>query len=260
MTLALLTIWQNALDCRNVERTRHIVNNRIQQFLDTLILITCTTKNRVHTQRKNALTDTFLNLCFCKFFASEEFLEQFIVHFCDMLNKLGTIFLCLIKVFSRNVSNCHILTLIIVVNSCLHCYQIDNTLKFISVSDWQLNWDSVSVQTVFHHLNNSEKVSTVHIHLIYISDTRNAVFVRLLPYSFTLRLYTTTSTENRNRTVQNLQTTLNLDSEVYVSRCVDNVNLVAFPICCSSSTGDSNTTLTLLNHPVHSSLTLVHLT
>ena len=76
---------------------------------------------------------------------------------------------------------------------------------------------------------------------------------------------TALSGQNGNGTVQNTQRTLNLNSEVNVTRGVDDVDTMAVlleesrivlglgmaPIAGGSSGSDGDTTLLLLFHPVH---------
>ena len=109
-----------------------------------------------------------------------------------------------------------------------------------------------------------EEVSTTTVHLIHVADTRNIVFVRLTPYCFRLRLYTTNCTECHHSTVQDTKRTLYLNSEVHVTRSVYQVDLEFLtqivPVGRGSSRGDSDTTLLLLLHPVHRCSTVMYLT
>ena len=82
----------------------------------------------------------------------------------------------------------------------------------------------------------------------------------LSPNCFCLRFYTTTGGHYCNRTVENTQGTLNFNCEVNVTGGVDDVDTVTLPRSCCSSRCDRDTTLLLLNHPVHGSGTFVNLT
>ena len=89
-----------------------------------------------------------------------------------------------------------------------------------------------------------------------------------------LRWLTAYSGQNGHRTVQNTQRTLNLNSEVNVARSVDNVDAVTIllernrillglgvrPVAGGSSRSNGDTTLLLLNHPVHGGAAIVDLT
>ena len=88
-----------------------------------------------------------------------------------------------------------------------------------------------------------------------------------------VRLDTALSSQNGHRTVQNAQRTLNLNSEVNVARGVDDVDAVTIllecnrvllslrvaPVASGSCGGDGDTTLLLLDHPVHGSAAVVNL-
>ena len=93
------------------------------------------------------------------------------------------------------------------------------------------------------------------------------IIVSLMPNGFRLRLNATLSTENGYRAVKYTKGTLNFNSKVNVTWGVDDVNTVFWvlvtrtrPVTGSCSRSDSNTTLLLLLHPVHSSGTVMGIT
>ena len=91
--------------------------------------------------------------------------------------------------------------------------------------------------------------------------------VRLAPHGLGLRLNTTLGAHNGHTAVQHAQRALHFDSEVHVTRGVDDVDtglgelvLGSLPVAGGSSGGNSDTALLLLGHPVHGSRTLVGFT
>ena len=104
-----------------------------------------------------------------------------------------------------------------------------------------------------------EEVSSDDIHLIDEYHTGNTVVLCLSPYSLCLRLNASSGRHNSNCAVENTERSLNLNCEVNVSGSVDDVDSVALPGSCCSSGSNRDTSLLLLNHPVHRSCTVVNL-
>lgn len=69
-----------------------------------------------------------------------------------------------------------------------------------------------------HHIHDVEEVRAVAVHLVDVSDTGNAVLVRLTPDGFGLRLNAAACAEHRDRAVENLKRTFDFDGEVDVTR------------------------------------------
>ena len=117
---------------------------------------------------------------------------------------------------------------------------------------------------VMNLANYVKEVGAGTVHLIHVADTRNVIFVRLTPYCFRLRLYTTNCTKCHHGTIQDAERTLYFNSKVYVTRSVYEIDFVfltqEIPIGRSSSRSDSNTTFLLLLHPVHCCSTVMNLT
>ena len=174
-----------------------------------------------------------------------------------MLYQLGTILLCFFKQIGRNFFHAHIFTEFIIENVSFHLYKVNDAFEFVFTADWQLNRNCITLQTVFHHLNNTVEISAHNVHLVDVSHTRYFIFFRLTPYSLRLRLNTTLCAENSYRTVQYAQRTLNFNGEVNVAWGVDDVNSMVFPEASSSSRSNGNTSFLLLSHPVHSSRTVM---
>ena len=155
-----------------------------------------------------------------------------------------------------------------------HIDQVDNTLEGILLTDGQLDGHTVGVQTIMEHLNATVEIGTHGVHLVDVHHAGNLVLVSLTPNGLRLRLNTALGGQNGNGTVQNTQRTLNLNSEVNVTRGVDDVDTMAVllkesrivlglgmaPIAGGSSGSDGDTTLLLLFHPVHRSSAVMNLT
>jgi len=86
------------------------------------------------------------------------------------------------------------------------------------------------------------------------------VAVGLPPDRLGLRLDPGDGVEDRDGAVQDAQTPLDLDREVYVPGCVDDVDPVPAPVGDRGGRGDRDATLLLLHHPVHGGGAVVDLT
>ena len=116
----------------------------------------------------------------------------------------------------------------VVIDLRLHGHQVDNTGEITLGADGQLNRHSVTFESILHHLNNMVKICAHDVHLVNVNHSRNVVVVGLTPNSLRLRLNAALCTENRDRTVEHAQRTLDLNGEVNVSGGVDDVDSVLF--------------------------------
>ena len=121
---------------------------------------------------------------------------------------------------------------------------------------------------VVRHSSDDEPFSALAFKIM----TDPFVGISLTPYVLGLRLYTTLCTENANSAIKYTEGTLNLNSEVYVAWCIDDVDTVLkcaslrlclfleCPVTSRSCGCDCDTSLLLLLHPVHGSCTFVSIT
>src|SRR5690606_1083138 len=135
--------------------------------------------------------------------------------------------------------------------------QIDNAFEMVLGADHDLHRHSVDVQAVFQLRDDAREVGTGAVHFVDEDDTGNLVLVRLTPHRFSLRLNTGGTAQYNDRTIQNPQRALNLNSEVNVAGGIDNVDAVllelrlhARPERRNGSRGNRDAALLLLRHPV----------
>ena len=90
------------------------------------------------------------------------------------------------------------------------------------------------------------------------------VLVSLTPYGLRLRLYAAYCAECRNSSVKYAQRSLDLHGKVHVARSVYQVDLVGLSVVmpegCGGSGSNGYTPFLLLDHPVHGSSSVMHLT
>src|SRR3989344_78796 len=96
------------------------------------------------------------------------------------------------------------------------------------------------------------------------------VFISLTPNSFRLRLDTGDSVKNNNATIQNFERTFYLHGEIHMTGSINNIKTILFalvsfffigrnPKASGGGTGDSNSSLFFLLHPIHDSSAFMNL-
>ena len=138
-----------------------------------------------------------------------------------------------------------------------HVYQINNSLKLAFGSNGELDWNSIGVQTLLHHLHSSEKVRAIAVQLIHKCDPWNPILIGLLPHGFRLRLNPANTAKYSYSAVQNSERSLHFYSEINVPGSIYYINTMILPVTCCCSGGYGNTAFLLQFHPVHSGRAIV---
>ena len=271
-SLLLFGLGVHTLDVLDIGRGGHVVHDSVQQLLHAAVLVGRTTDNGNQRVRNGLLADSSFQFGLGDLLALEVLLHQLFVVLSNSLDQDVAILLSLLDHILGNGLTAHVVAHVVVVDLSVHVNQVNDTTESILLADRQLNCNAVGVQTIMQHLDAAEEVGTHGIHLVDVHHTGNLVFVSLTPNGLRLRLDTTLSGQNGHRTVQNAQGALDLNSEVHVARGVDDVDAVTVllkcngiflglrmaPVASGGCGGDGNTTLLLLDHPVHGSAAVVN--
>ena len=270
--LLLFGLRIHTLDVLDIGRCGHIVNDSVQQLLHAAVLVGRTTDNGNQSICNGLLADSSLQFLTGDLLALEVLLHQLFVVLGNSLDQNVTVLFSLLDHILGDRLGAHVVAHIVVVDLSVHIDQVNDTTEGILLTDGQLNGHAVGMQTIVQHLDAAEEVSTHGIHLVDVHHTGDLVLVSLTPDGLRLRLDTALSSQNGHRTVQHAQRTLNLNSEVHVARGVDDVDAVTVllecdrillglrvaPVAGGSSGSDGDTTLLLLNHPVHGSAAIMN--
>ena len=184
------------------------------------------------------------------------------------------VLLCHLKHIIGNRLGPHVLAQIVVIDVGNHVYEVDDSPEVIFFANGELNRNGIRVKPVLHHIHDTEKVCADDIHFIDIGNAGNRVLGGLTPDCFGLRLNTALCAEHRDGTVKHTKRTLNLDSKVNVTGCINYIDTVrvcldlcgivvkvgVHPVARCRSGGNCNTSFLLLRHPVHSGRALMSLT
>ena len=162
------------------------------------------------------------------------------------------------KILRRYRLIANVKPVIVVIDLCAHAHKVDNAAEICFTADRKLQRDGVCSQTLAHHVHDVKEISTDDVHFVDIGNAGNMVAFRLMPNSLALGLNAALCTEYRNRTVKHAQGAFDLNSEINMPRCVNDVYAAIVPIggCCGG--GDGDAAFALLFHVVHGGCALVN--
>ncbi len=79
-------------------------------------------------------------------------------------------------------------------------------------------------QARLYLLINTHEIGACAVHFVDKSQPRYLIFVGLAPYGLGLGLNPTHRTKHRAGAVEDAQRALDLDGEIYVARCINNID------------------------------------
>ena len=143
VSLNFVAFHVSTLDCRDISRCRHEIKNCIQKLLNASVSVSTSAAYRNCGTLAAALTQAGLQLCHARLLTLKICHHQIVVQLADLLYQLSTIQLCIISHIFRDIGNCNIIALIIVVDVSFHLKQVDDTLELVLFADRQLSNDCV---------------------------------------------------------------------------------------------------------------------
>ena len=260
-------IGDYTFDVGNINRSGHIFNDSVQKKLNTFVSVRCTAKHRNDFIVDCSFSKSKFKLVNCeRIGVFKVFFHNSFICFGNSLNHFSSVLFCFFEHIGRNILLAVLFTHFVIVDFSFHSHKVNDTFESILGTDRKLNRNTVCVQTFVHHIFYVVEVGAHNVHFVNVNHSRNVVVVSLAPNGFRLRFNTALSAHNGNRTVEYTERTLNFNSKVNVSRCVDDVNSVLYSFkrtcfrrpeasCSRGSNGYSS--FLLLCHPVHSSRTVV---
>ena len=264
LLLALLRRLE-ALDRRDVERARQVVEDRVEQRLHALVLEARAAEDGrergalAAVEVERGLADVGLQAVHLDVLALEVVLHQLVVVLGDGLDQRGAAGLGGLLVLGRDVGLLPLLAEVVLVDDGLHGDEVDDPAEVRLSADRQLDRDRDGAEAVDHRLDALVEVRSDAVHLVDVGDPRDAVLVGLAPDRLGLRLDAGYGVEEGDRAVEHAQRALDLDGEVDVARRVDDVDPVVLPGRRGRGRRDRDAALLLLLHPVHDRSALVDL-
>ena len=226
MSYDRVSVQIGTLDWRDIGRSRHVLKDRIQEFLNTFVSVCRTAAYRYSCTLAGSFTQNCFHLVYRRDIIIQITHHQLIIQLADFLYQLGVIQLSVVFHIFRDINDGDIIALIVVVDVSFHLEQIDNSLELIFLTNWKLKADSIFTKSGLDLIYSVVEVSTKDVHLVDECHTRYVVGISLTPYVLRLRLYTTFCTEHADSAVQYTKRTLYLYGKVNVAWGINDVDTV----------------------------------
>src|SRR6267378_2324963 len=282
--LGLVVIRVGALDRRHVYRRRQIINYRVEQWLNALVLECGTGQYRHNLQGECRLANRLAHFFQRQRFAIQIFVDQLIVVFGDIFDHLVAVLFVKFLVNGCALQRCgHVRAGIyeslvpkffdfkdlklraesfLQPNHDFLLEEIDDANEIVFAAQRELQRYRAGAEALLDGADDVIEIRAHAIHLVHKADARHAVLVSLAPHSFRLRLHAGNGVEHANRAVQHAQRALDFHGEVHVTRSIDNVHAIflaeAIPRSSGRCAGDGDPALALLLHPIHGGGAFIH--
>ena len=206
------------------------MHDRVEQRLHAFVLKSGAAKQRHDLVRQHALSQAAANLVLGQRAALDVFFHQRLVRFGRGFDQMLPPFFDLGRKLGGDGVDYFVARALRVValfpdDGALR-EQIDNAGEAVFGADRQLHRNDPCAQPLGDLPPHTMKIGADAIHFVHKSEARHAIFRRLPPDRFGLRLHAADRAKNADRAVQNPQRALDLDREVDMPRRVDNVDAV----------------------------------
>ncbi len=254
-----------ALDGRDVDRARQVVDDRVEQRLHALVLEGGPAEHRDDRARGRGLPDGPLNLVEGQLLAGEILRQQLVVVLHRRLDHLvpGRLDLLAVRLGHRHLGE-RLAQRLVVEDDLDPAQHVDVPGEHLAGAHRNLDRVSLLGEPVPDHGEAAIEVRPDAVHLVREDQPRHPVPVGLAPHRLGLRLHAGHRVEQRDGAVEHAQRALHLDGEVHVARGVDDVDAVQDPVAQPEAgrrgRGDRDAPLLLLLHPVHGGGALMDLT
>ena len=138
--------------------------------------------------------------------------------------------------------------------------EVNKAPKIAFTANRNLNWHWNGAQAITNHFHCAPEISANAVHLIYKTDTRNIILIRLTPYCFRLGFNACNRIKDNNASVQYAQRAFDFSGEVNVAWRVNDIDALIKPETGCSGRRNRNAALLLLGHPVHCRRPFMHFT
>src|SRR5216683_613566 len=242
-----LAVRVDRLDRRHVGRGRHVIDDRVEYLLHSLVFVRRTAQHHgergvhgsltqcaaQHVGRRNGpVREEGLHGLIVLFEAG---IDQFGAVLEDIAQKLAIARRGDVQLVGEVGGHLEALPLSVLVvrvpDQGLHLDQIDHALEIFFRSDRNLHGQRARAQALLDHVHAAQEIRAASIHLVDITNARNAVVVGQAPVGFRLRLDAGDSVKHHDGAVEDAQGSIDLDGEIDMSRSVDEIDLLIAPEC-----------------------------
>ena len=245
---------------RHVERARQVVDHRVEQRLDALVLEGGAEDDRRQRVGERAGAKRALDhLGGDERLVGQVRLGQLVVVLGDRVDQQVVVLVRLLEQLGRDLADRELLAQVVLVLDRVHLDEVDDAAVVLLLADRELDRHRVGAELVDHRLDRGEEVGAGAVHLVDERDPRHLVLVGLPPDGLGLRLDAGDGVEDGDGAVEHAQAPLHLDRKVHVPGRIDNVDPMVAPLRGRRRRGDRDPALLLLRHPVHRRGALVDL-
>ncbi len=272
MSLDFVAVHVRSLDRRDVRRSRHVLDDRVDHLLHALVSVCAAACDRHRSALAGRLAERSLHGLHGRLLALQVHVHEVVVQLADLLYQLIAVQLRVLLHICRDLADRDVIALVIIVDVGFHLEQVDDTFESILRPDRDLQHDGILAQTVADLFHTAVVIGAHDVHLVDESHTRDIVGIRLTPDVLRLRFHAALRREDTYRAVQHAQRTLDFHREVDVTGRIDNIDtmlqcaflrlevVVQRPVACGRGGCDRDTALLFLLHPVHGSSAVVCIT
>ena len=257
----LLPLLGRHRDARDVHRRRQIVEHRVEQRLDALVLEGGAAEHRAERTGDGAGLDRPLERL-----DSDVTLVEILLHASVIDGESGVEekLTRLLRLLHQVVRDRLVMELgaqiAALPDDRLHFHQIDHADELVLDTDRQLQGQCHDIELLLQRVEGAVEVRAGSVELVDEDDTGHVVAVGQAPVGLGLRLHAGDALDDEHRAVQDAQAAVDLDVEVDVARRVDDVDAVLLPLARHRRGGDGDPPLPLLLHVVGRGVAVMHLT
>ena len=160
---------------RNVERARQVVDDRVEQRLDALVLERRAEQHRRELARERRLAQRAPDLVGGDRVLVEDVgLEQLVVEVRDRVDQLVVVLVRLLGELGGDLGDVELLAEVVLVDDRLHLDEVDDAREVLLLPDRKLHRHGVRAQPVAHRGDGGEEVRAGAVHLVDERDPRDA--------------------------------------------------------------------------------------
>mmetsp|Transcript_7328 Transcript_7328/g.11591 ORF Transcript_7328/g.11591 Transcript_7328/m.11591 type:complete len:647 (+) Transcript_7328:221-2161(+) len=224
---------------QNVEGGRHVIDNGIQQRLNTLVLKRGSSQNRDQIQTQSSLSNESFQCWDIWHFSFKVLHENLFVLLNSKLDKFLVVFGCLglefvvyqwdvVAFIERNdvETGTKILS---TPNNSLHSHKVNDSQEISFSTNRKLKNSWRGPKQIDDSVDAEVKVGSGTVHFVKETHARNLVLICLTPDSLSLGFNTCDTIEDSDGSIQNSKRSLHFQSKVDVTGGVNNVDSMVLP-------------------------------
>src|SRR5215471_17022549 len=247
-----LVAYRVALDGRDVQRARQVVDDGVEHGLHALVLERRAAQHRGERAGDRRPADRGDELLLGGLSALEVQLHHLVVILGDGLEQPVTPLAGRLDVVGGDVDVLVLVALALgLPEQPAHPDQVDDAAEVGLDAPGKLDDQRRGAETVGNHLHAAVELGAYPVYLVHEADPRHAIPVGLAPDSLRLRLHAGHGVEHGDGAVEHPQRAFHLDGEVHVPGRIDDVDRVVTPGRGGRGGRDRDAALLLLLHPVH---------